>query len=664
MRNTHSFKMNLPEMSDPVDVNELNDNFLVIDDALMAGLCKKELTTNNMGSSDPASRKYGWAPWLEIYNGNEFDVVVIDRNAPDLPSGTINIEAGKTHRMFINGTYYMNFYVQDQHDVTFKWFTNAETRINEIEPSGGGGVSSVNVTGASGSHIESSGGPVTDSGTIELSISTGYSIPSDNKQTAWDGKAVDIALSIDSSTYVMTAQLKDAEGTLIGTAKTIDLPLEEMVVDAEYDSQTQKIKLELKNGNYVEFSVADLVSGLQTELNSNNKLDPTYIAYDASHRAVSDSEKSAWNGKQNAISDLETIRSGASAGATAVQPSEMQTALSAKQDTISDLAAIRSGASAGASAVQPAELETALAGKQNALTTTQMQAVNSGITSEKVTQISTNQANILLVKDATEELVDKGAKNVLNYNGLTNSLNNGVQFVLNSDGSVTATRVETSSAVARTDLVLNGSLVYIDDFCNGEYILSGCPDGGSATKYDVVAIDSTNIGYIIRDYGSGVVLINHETYHNITVRLVMRSTFSGTITFKPMICSKAEWEISHNYSQHYYPIKCVYAQHISISCATTLATTGLQFTATEAGLYRVAVAALYTSAMPTGISIKQKVSASATQYTLTNKENNKPYTGISDVSTLNIDVGGGFELFVSYETATNNQVSMIVEKIG
>lgn len=34
-------------------------------------------------------------------------------------------------------------------------------------------------------------------------------------------------------------------------------------------------------------------------------------------------------------------------------------------------------------------------GKQNALTTPQMQAVNSGITSEKVTQISTNQTNIL-----------------------------------------------------------------------------------------------------------------------------------------------------------------------------------------------------------------------------------------------------------------------------
>ena len=42
----------------------------------------------------------------------------------------------------------------------------------------------------------------------------------------------------------------------------------------------------------------------------------------------------ALNGKQATISDLSTIRSGASAGATAVQPATMNTALAAKQDTL------------------------------------------------------------------------------------------------------------------------------------------------------------------------------------------------------------------------------------------------------------------------------------------------------------------------------------------
>lgn len=129
MNRTHDFKLNMPDYSDAVDIDILNDNFRVIDDALMAGLCEKEYTGNNMGSSDPATRKYAWAPWFEIKNENDFDVQVTDRNFET----TITIEAGTTYRKYIVGTYYMNFYVQDQHDVTFRWFCDAETRINELE---------------------------------------------------------------------------------------------------------------------------------------------------------------------------------------------------------------------------------------------------------------------------------------------------------------------------------------------------------------------------------------------------------------------------------------------------------------------------------------------------------------------------------------------------
>jgi len=80
--------------------------------------------------------------------------------------------------------------------------------------------------------------------------------------------------------------------------------------------------------------------------------------------------------KQDTISDLSTIRSGAAAGATAVQPSEMTSALAEKQDVISDLSTIRSGAAKGATSVQPADLapyavasdvESALAGKQDVI---------------------------------------------------------------------------------------------------------------------------------------------------------------------------------------------------------------------------------------------------------------------------------------------------------
>lgn len=116
----------------------------------------------------------------------------------------------------------------------------------------------------------------TDS-TINITVPTTAAdvsaLPSSTKYAA----AID--LSINSSTYVVTAQLKDQDGNNLGSAQTIDLPLESMVVSGSYDDQTKKIILTLQSGSTVEFSVADLVSGLQTELSATNKLNADYIDY-------------------------------------------------------------------------------------------------------------------------------------------------------------------------------------------------------------------------------------------------------------------------------------------------------------------------------------------------------------------------------------------------
>lgn len=81
--------------------------------------------------------------------------------------------------------------------------------------------------------------------------------------------------------------------------------------------------------------------------------------------------------KQDVITDLTTIRSGASAGATAVQPSALNAYRTAsaqdiidagKQPLISDLATIRSGAALGATAVQPEAGKGLFSGNYNDLT--------------------------------------------------------------------------------------------------------------------------------------------------------------------------------------------------------------------------------------------------------------------------------------------------------
>ena len=68
------------------------------------------------------------------------------------------------------------------------------------------------------------------------------------------------------------------------------------------------------------------------------------------------------------------------------------------QDTIPDLDTIRAGAAAGDTAVQPADMTAALAAKQDALSAAQLAAVNSGITSTDVAQITTNENNILSIQ--------------------------------------------------------------------------------------------------------------------------------------------------------------------------------------------------------------------------------------------------------------------------
>ena len=106
-----------------------------------------------------------------------------------------------------------------------------------------------------------------------------------------------IELSINSSTYVMTLNLKNSAGTTISTG-TVDLPLESVVVNGSYDDTTKKIILTLQSGNTIEFSVADLVSGLQSEITSSNKLASDLVDdSNSGNKFVTTSEKQTWNSK-------------------------------------------------------------------------------------------------------------------------------------------------------------------------------------------------------------------------------------------------------------------------------------------------------------------------------------------------------------------------------
>lgn len=125
-----------------------------------------------------------------------------------------------------------------------------------------------------------------------------------------------LSLTINTSTYVVTAQLKDKNGDNLGNPQTIDLPLESVVVSGRYDAYTREVVLTLKSGSEIRFSVANLVSGLQTEITPSNKLSVELVSgvstigktgnlsdaiEDSSHRTVTDVEKSTWNNKVDKV---------------------------------------------------------------------------------------------------------------------------------------------------------------------------------------------------------------------------------------------------------------------------------------------------------------------------------------------------------------------------
>ena len=152
-------------------------------------------------------------------------------------------------------------------------------------------------------------------------------------------------LTIDSTTYVITIQLKDQDGNNIGQAKTVDLPLESIITSATYyatytyegTTYSKVIVLILSTTSVPTIiPVGDLVSGLQSEITITNKLDADLVDDSSStNKFVSASDKSSWNGAVSTIGgygdivshdadEFATATQGGKAD-TAVQPDDLAT---------------------------------------------------------------------------------------------------------------------------------------------------------------------------------------------------------------------------------------------------------------------------------------------------------------------------------------------------
>ena len=186
------------------------------------------------------------------------------------------------------------------------------------------------------------------------------------------------------------------------------------------------------------------------------------------------------------------------------------------------------------------ELDTALETKQDTLTfdDTPTDGSNNPVKSNGIYDSE---------KDIYAAMGEMGAKNLISYPYHQNTKTEyGVTFTNNGDGSVTVSTVNTGATAEATFICHNRLNTEANELRikNGKYILSGCPQGGSATTY----LLTTNRTYngsseaMGNEYGSGkVITLNGDDYGadgvNLGISIVVKSgtIITTPITFKPML---------------------------------------------------------------------------------------------------------------------------------
>ena len=111
----------------------------------------------------------------------------------------------------------------------------------------------------------------------------------------------------------------------------------------------------------------------------------------------------------------------------------------------------------------------------------------------------------------------------------------GVTWTVNSDGTVTANG--TASGNSWFYLTANPANIQYGI----ETVLSGCPDGGSATTWE---IQCSMVGGSPRsDYGEGTTQPYNYSYRYVACCVRSGQTVTN-LTFKPMVCASSAYDIT------------------------------------------------------------------------------------------------------------------------
>lgn len=212
------------------------------------------------------------------------------------------------------------------------------------------------------------------------------------------------------------------------------------------------------------------------------------------------------------------------------------------QDTISDLDTIRAGAAAGATALQPAALDdyqTKIdsSHKLDSDLVDDTNSTNKFATAAQLSQIETNKNNISY----------NTAMGVKNVAPLKSSVNTGIAnitFTQNADKSYTLAISATTSAALAFDIsdtfTLDSSI---------QYVLSGNPSSGAIRL--VLAEGTSPFSWIEQQYADNPVTITPVADKVYKLSLfIYANTAAITLTIKPMICPKSLYDSDSGYQPY------------------------------------------------------------------------------------------------------------------
>lgn len=170
--------------------------------------------------------------------------------------------------------------------------------------------------------------------------------------------------------------------------------------------------------------------------------------------------------------------------------------------------------------------------------------LNAADVDDALSSTSTNPVQNKAVQAPIARLVDAGAKNLLKITGTSQTLN-GVTFTVNDNGTVTVSGTNTGTTSATFVIV---PYQEADNIPNGSYRLTGCPETGSSTTYDLRWY-LYSPGKSAYDTGSGAVVEKNGTATGsggIAIVVKAGQTVENVV-FRPMLCTAEDYAVSSEY---------------------------------------------------------------------------------------------------------------------